>query len=176
MLPGCFIVERGLRPRQVGPIQEGSTAAQAPLRPGSAISFPPVPQTLLAIFALACASYYAMTRQTLIVQDELRLVQNEVELVGASVAVDRLELISGESFDQNTIGDVTLTSPSQLTPVNQLGKASEAGDNDDIDDYNAAADTSTASPGAPPFGSGSTRPSPTAMRRALKRSPRRPPK
>lgn len=100
-----------------------------------------MPQTLLALFALACATYYTTTRQRTIVEDQIRLVENEVELIGASVAVDRLEEISGMNFDQNTVGDVRLTAASALTPVNGLGKIGEPADNNDIDDFHAAADT-----------------------------------
>jgi len=98
-----------------------------------------MPQTLLALFALVCATYYTSTRQRVIVDDQVRLIYNEVELIGASVAVDRLEEISSKEFDQATIGSPTLTAASQLTATASFGK--EAGDNNDIDDFQNGVDT-----------------------------------
>lgn len=98
-----------------------------------------MPQTLLALFALACATYYSWTRQRVIMEDQIRLVQNEVEMVAASVAVDRLEEISSKSFDQATVGEVVLASSSSLTGSSSFGK--ESGSHNDIDDYHNGADT-----------------------------------
>jgi len=98
-----------------------------------------MPQTLLALFALVCATYYTSTQQRSIVDDQVRLIHNEVELIGASVAVDRLEEVSSKAFDQKTVGNATLTSASQLTAAASFGK--EAGDNNDIDDFHNGADT-----------------------------------
>lgn len=98
-----------------------------------------MPQTILAVLALMCATYYANTRQRAIVEDQVRMIQNEVELIGASVAIDRLEEISSKSFDQATVGDVTLTSSNLLTGSGSFGK--EAGDNNDIDDFHNGVDT-----------------------------------
>lgn len=98
-----------------------------------------MPQTLMALFALACATYYSWTRQRAIVEDQIKLVQNEVEMIAASVAVDRLEEISSKSFDQSTVGDSVLSSSSGLTASGSFGM--EAGDQNDIDDYHNGADT-----------------------------------
>lgn len=102
-----------------------------------------MPQTILALFALVCATYYASTRQRVIVEDQLRLIWNEIELIEASVAVDRLEEVSSKEFDHATVGSVTLTSASSLTAVGNLGWAGEAGLEDDVDDFHNVADTLT---------------------------------
>jgi hypothetical protein len=109
------------------------------LLPPARLRFPFMPQTLMALFALGCATYYSWTRQRAIVEDQIRLVQNEVEMIAASVAVDRLEEISGKSFDHATAGGAVLSSSTSLTAAASFGK--EAGGFDDVDDYHNGADT-----------------------------------
>lgn len=100
-----------------------------------------MPQTTLALLALACATLFSVKRDQEIAEGHRTLVRNEVSMLATSVATDQIETISAKAFDEATFGDRRTTSSSQLTPTASFGKGNDAGDYNDVDDYHLSIDT-----------------------------------
>ena len=98
-----------------------------------------MPQAMLATLALLLGALYSMQRQRAIFDGQMRMVENEMEMLATSVAKDRLELIGTMSFDHATRDALRLSAPSQLTAVANF--RNENAEVDDLDDFHRSADT-----------------------------------
>lgn len=61
-----------------------------------------MPQTLLALLALALAGLLTFNQQRLTVRSQTNMVSDEVELAAAGLASEVMEFISARSFDERT--------------------------------------------------------------------------
>ena len=96
-----------------------------------------MPQTLLAILAIAITSMVALNQHTGRLHAQKEIIRKEISTQMMAVATDRLEHIGHMAFDENTIGNNILTSPDQLTHPDNFD---EDGQNNDIDDFNERSD------------------------------------
>jgi hypothetical protein len=89
-----------------------------------------MPQTLLALLALALASLLTFNQQRLTVRSQQGMVGNEIELAAAGLASEVLELIGARSFDEETTPEriaaasgVIPYSPSGFSDASSFGVA-----------------------------------------------------
>lgn len=97
-----------------------------------------MPQTLLALLALAVATLFATQHQRYAVSSHLNTVRGELAVQSTAVAEDVLNMIGSMAFDEATAAADAppLTSPSQLTGPADFGPGE--GQPDDIDDFHGS--------------------------------------
>ena len=97
-----------------------------------------MPQAMLATLALLLGALYSMQRQRAIFDGQMRMVENEMEMLATSVAKDRVELIGTMSFDHATRDALRISAASQLTAAANF--RNETAEDDDLDDFHGSAD------------------------------------
>lgn len=95
-----------------------------------------MPQTSIALLALAASVLISVNRHKVGVDDQFRMISDEVEMVMLNVATNHLEKVGAMAYDERLLGNNRATRTSELTPPNQLRL--EAGDYNDVDDFNAS--------------------------------------
>ena len=90
-------------------------------------------QTMLSILALMLATMFAVQQQRHTAFTKLSMIRGEISTQTTGVAVDRLEEIGAMSFDEATVGDVTLDTPDSLTAGSPFGLDAPGNDIDDFD-------------------------------------------
>ncbi len=100
-----------------------------------------MPQTLLAFLAMMIVTLLAINQQQRVLRIYESMLDDEMEVMAAGVALQALEIIESQAFDSATIGGATVTDPSQLTtlPFATGNGCSLRGLNalcDDVDDFN----------------------------------------
>lgn len=97
-------------------------------------------QTLYAIIAMMVVSLFAMQQQRNALRAQLDMIDNEISMMASGVAVERLEEIGAQAFDQNTRGGETADSPNDLTPPSEFGAGFDQ-TGDDLDDFHGSLTT-----------------------------------
>ena len=94
-----------------------------------------MPQTLLALLALAVATLFATQQQRYAVNSQLNKVRGELAVQSTAVAEDVLNMIGSMAFDEATADQdaAPLTSSYQLTRTDDFGPGE--GQPNDIDDF-----------------------------------------
>ncbi len=93
-----------------------------------------MPQTLLALFALALASYLSLGQQQLALRSQENTVGNEVGLAAAGLASEVMAFVESRSFDEATSPEAihstqnVPTSPNDFSPASDFGAADRGTD------------------------------------------------
>jgi hypothetical protein len=90
-----------------------------------------MPQTLLALFALALVTMFSLNQRELTSRAQLNMMRNEVAVVGSGIAAQVFDHIGSFPFDGNG-AVIRLT---QLTPTGQFGGVASWEEARDIDDF-----------------------------------------
>ncbi len=101
-----------------------------------------MPQTLLAFLAMMIVTLLAINQQQRVLRIYESMLDDEMEVMAAGVALQALEIIEAQAFDSATLPvGATVTDPSELTalPFATNNGCSLRGLNalcDDVDDFN----------------------------------------
>lgn len=90
-----------------------------------------MPQTVLALFALAMATMFSLNQRELTTRAQLNMMKNEVAVVATGIASEAFDHIGSLPFDGNG-AVVRLT---QLTVASQFGGVDTWDDATDMDDF-----------------------------------------
>jgi|GEM_PF-1893953 len=93
-----------------------------------------MPQTMLAMLALATMTLFAMRQHERAIHLQREVIRNEVATQMMAVAVDHLEEIGRQAFDEATLNGAKVTSKAMLTPVSEFPLRKDTPSND-IDDF-----------------------------------------
>jgi hypothetical protein len=103
-----------------------STEGAAPNR-----TAPDMPQTVLALFALALATMFSLNQREVTTRAQLSMIRNEVSMVGTGVAAQVFDHIGSFPYD----GNGSVIRLTQLTPTGQFGGVASWEEARDIDDF-----------------------------------------
>lgn len=93
-----------------------------------------MPQTLLALFALALSSVLVLNQQRMTTQGRQKMLSDEVELAASGLASDIMEMIGARSFDDKSTPSAIFakqrvpTLPTQFTTAANLGDPRDRGE------------------------------------------------
>ena len=93
-------------------------------------------QNFLLIGAFVILGILILSINSTIFITNKAITENEVHITGIGLGQALIEEITSRAFDEKTTGSKKVTSPEQLTGVNNLGKESGEPPFDDVDDYN----------------------------------------
>lgn len=99
-----------------------------------------MPQTLLAFLAMMIVTLLSINQQQRILRTYEAMLDDEMEVMAAGVALQALEVIEATAFDSATLGGATVATPAELTalPFPTGNGCSLRGLNalcDDVDDF-----------------------------------------
>ncbi len=89
-----------------------------------------MPQTLLALFALALSSLLVLNQQRLTTQSRERMISDEVELAASGLSSDIMEMVGARSFDEKSTPAAVLARQRVPADGNDFTTSANLGSND----------------------------------------------